>query len=68
MTQVRGSTTQIPAVADLQDVPEDLRELIKGLAADGIYATLPTAGPEDELPMPLSVRTSLSSAIIEERE
>lgn len=60
--------TQIQAAADLQSAPEDLRELLEALAAEGISATLPTAGPNDPLHEPLVVRTSLSAAIIEERE
>lgn len=64
----RGSVTQVQAAADLQGAPEDLRDLLEGLAAAGISATLPTAGPGDPLHEPLIVRTSLSAAIIEERE
>jgi hypothetical protein len=60
--------TQFQVAADLQSAPEDLRDLLDGLAADGISATLPTAGPNDPLHDPLVVRTSLSAAIIEERE
>jgi hypothetical protein len=56
------------AAADLQGAPPDLRELLEGLAADGISATLPNVGPDDPLHDPLVVRTSLSAAIIEERE
>lgn len=64
----RGPVTQIQATADLQSAPEDLRDLLEGLADDGISATLPTAGPDDPLHEPLVVRTSLSAAVIEERE
>jgi hypothetical protein len=60
--------TQIQVTADLQSAPEDLRDLLEGLAADGISATLPTAGPDHPLHDPLVVRTSLSAAVIEERE
>lgn len=60
--------TQIQAAADLQSAPEDLRDLLEALAAEGISATLPTAGPNDPLHDPLVIRTSLSSAILEERE
>ena len=60
--------TQIHAVTDLQSAPEDLRDLLEALAADGISGTLPTAGPNDPLHEPLVVRTSLSATIIEERE
>jgi len=59
--------TQIQAAADVQGAPPDLRELLEGLAADGISATLPNVGPNDPLHDPLVVRTSLSAAIIEER-
>jgi hypothetical protein len=59
--------SQIQISADLQGAPEDLRELLEGLAAEGISATLPNVGPHDPLPEPLAVRTSLSAAIIEER-
>ena len=68
MAQGRDSVTQVQAAADLQSAPEDLRDLLEGLAAEGISATLPTAGPNDPLHDPLVVRTSLSAAIIEERE
>ncbi len=64
----RTSVTQIQPAADLQGAPEDLRDLLEGLAADGITVALPTAGPDDALRDPLVVRTSLSAAIIEERE
>jgi hypothetical protein len=60
--------TQIQAAADLHGAPADLRDLLEGLAADGISATLPNAGPNDPLRDPLVVRTSLSAAIIDERE
>lgn len=52
---------------DPQGVPADLRKLLEGLAAEGISATLPNATAADPLPEPLVVRTSLSSAVIEER-
>ena len=68
MAQGEDSVTQIQATADLQSAPQDLRDLLEGLAAEGISATLPTAGPDDPLHDPLVVRTSLSAAIIEERE
>jgi hypothetical protein len=68
MTRESGFVTQIQAAVDLQSAPEDLRELLEALAAEGISATLPTAGPDDPLHEPLVVRTSLSAAIIEERE
>jgi hypothetical protein len=61
--------TQIQAAADLQGAPPaDLRELLDGLAAKGISATLPNVGPNDPLHDPLVVRTSLSAGIMEERE
>lgn len=60
--------TQIQAAADLQGASPDLRELLEGLAADGISATLPNVGPNDPLHDPIIVRTSLSAAISEERE
>lgn len=66
--QRTGPVTQVQTAADLQSAPEDLRELLEALAAEGISATLPTAGPNDPLHEPLVVRTSLSAAIIEERE
>lgn len=53
--------------ADEQDPAWDLHVLAARLAAAGISVTLPTAGPEDEFPEPMVVRTSLSAAIIEER-
>jgi hypothetical protein len=68
MAERGDSVTQIQAAANLQSAPEDLRDLLEGLAAEGISATLPTAGPDDPLHDPLVVRTSLSAAIIEERE
>ncbi|MBW3570219.1 MAG: hypothetical protein KY467_03860 [Gemmatimonadetes bacterium] len=59
--------SHVQITADLRGAPVDLRDLLEGLAADGITATLPTVGPDDPLPDPLVVRTSLSAAIIEER-
>ena len=59
--------SQVQITADLQSAPDDLRDLLEGLAAEGISATLPTVGPDDPLPEPLVVRTSLSAAVIEER-
>ena len=59
--------TQAQTTADLQRAPADLRHLLEGLAAQGISATLPTAGPLDAIPEPLLVRTSLSDAILRER-
>jgi hypothetical protein len=64
----RGTVSQLQITADLQGAPEDLRGLLEGLAAEGITASLPTAGPHDPLPEPLAVHTSLSTAIIEERD
>ena len=54
--------------AGKHDPPPDLHVLAERLAAAGISVTLPIAGPEDELPEPLVIRTSLSTAIIEERD
>jgi hypothetical protein len=66
--QGKDHVTEIQAAVNVQGAPEDLRDLLEGLAADGISATLPTAGPNDPLHEPLVVRTSLSAAITEERE
>jgi hypothetical protein len=57
-------TTELP---DLSNVPDELRELVEGLAADGITVRLATVGPDTPLWEPLRLRTSLSEAIIEER-
>lgn len=48
--------------------PADLRDFLEALASEGISATLPTAGPNDPLPDPLAVRTSLSAAVLAERD
>jgi hypothetical protein len=56
---------QVPA---LTDVPPDLRGLIERLAAKGIKAWPSTAKPGDPLPEPFRLNTSLSDAIIEERD
>ncbi len=47
--------------------PADLRYFLEALASAGISATLPTAGPDDLLPDPLSLRTSLTAAVLQER-
>ncbi len=52
----------------LADAPADLRDFLEALASEGISATLPTAGPDNPLPDPLAVRTSLTAAVLEERE
>lgn len=57
-------TTELP---DLSNVSDELRELVEGLAADGITVRLATVGPDTPLWEPLRLRTSLSEAIIEER-
>lgn len=64
MPQVHTTHTP-PGVVD---APADLRDFLEALASEGISATLPTAGPNDPLPDPLAVRTSLSAAVLEERE
>jgi hypothetical protein len=55
-------------VPDLTDVPPDLRGLIERLAAKGITAWPSTVKPGDPLPEPFKLNTSLSDAIIEERD
>jgi hypothetical protein len=58
------ATTEAP---DLNDVCDELREFVEGLAADGITVRLATVRPDTPLWEPLRLRTSLSEAIIEER-
>jgi hypothetical protein len=53
---------------DYSHLPADLRELAEGLTADGITFTLPNVGPNDPVPEPIHANTSLSAAIIEERD
>ena len=58
----------MPSNKSLVTSPADLRDFLEALASQGVSATLPTAGPNDPLPDPLAVRTSLSAAVLEERE
>ncbi|HEX8391661.1 MAG TPA: hypothetical protein VF665_04810 [Longimicrobium sp.] len=53
---------------DLDDAPDDLRDFLTALAAEGIAATQPNAGPGDPILDPLRLQTTLSDAVIEERE
>jgi hypothetical protein len=55
-------------VPDLTDVSPELRGLIERLAAKGIKARPSTVKPGDPLLEPLRLNTSLSAAIIEERD
>ncbi|HEX8672136.1 MAG TPA: hypothetical protein VF710_09615 [Longimicrobium sp.] len=55
-------------VPDLTDVSPDLRGLIERLAEKGITAWPSKVKPGDPLPEPLRLNTSLSDAIIEERD
>lgn len=52
---------------DLDDAPADLRDFLEALASEGISASLPSVGPDNILPEPLAVRTSLSAAIVDAR-
>jgi hypothetical protein len=61
-------TREITESPDLRDVPDDLREFVERLAAAGITVRLATVGPDTPLWEPLRLRTSLSEAIIEERD
>lgn len=52
-----------------REVPERLREYYDRLTAAGIAVTLPTAGPDFELPEPVELDgTPLSAIICELRE
>ena len=58
-------TTTSAAAADL---PDDLREFIRNMAAEGITVTPAGIPPGYSFPEPLRANTSLSDAIIEERD
>ena len=58
----------IPAPPEPQNVPDDLREFVKRMAADGIAATPSNLPPGYQFPEPIRANTSLSDAIIEERD
>lgn len=53
---------------DLSDLPPDLQEFIKGLAQEGIEVTLGRPDPNRIMPEPLRANTSLTAAVLEERE
>ncbi|HEX8208767.1 MAG TPA: hypothetical protein VF584_01175 [Longimicrobium sp.] len=53
---------------DLSDLPPDVQEFIRGLAQEGIEVTPGRPVPNRILPEPLRANTSLSAAVIEERE
>jgi hypothetical protein len=53
---------------DFSHLPADLREFAERLTAAGISFRLANVGPDDPLPEPIRANTSLSDAIIEERD
>ena len=52
----------------VEAAPADLQEFAMALAAEGIAVTLPNVGPQHPVPAPVSAGTSLSAAVLEERE
>ncbi len=58
----------ITDLPDLSDLPPDVQEFVRGLAEEGISVILPTLKPGEPLPEPIWLNTSLSDAIIEERD
>jgi hypothetical protein len=60
-------TQPITDLPDLSHLPEDLREFIRGMAEDGIRVTPANRPPGYRFPEPIRANTSLSDAIIEER-
>jgi len=57
--------TELP---DMSDLPPDVQELIRRLAQNGIEVTPGRPVPNRILPEPLRANTSLSAAVIEERD
>jgi hypothetical protein len=53
---------------DLSDLAPDLQEFIRGMAKEGIEVTPGRPDPNRILPEPLRANTSLSAAVVEERE
>ena len=58
----------IVELPDLSDLPPDLQEFVKGLAREGIEVTLGRPDPNRIMPEPLRANTSLTAAVLEERE
>jgi hypothetical protein len=58
----------ITNLPDLSDLPPDVQEFIRGLAEDGIEVTPGRPDPNRPRPEPLRLNTSLSAAVIEERD
>ncbi|HLL83958.1 MAG TPA: hypothetical protein VK420_14940 [Longimicrobium sp.] len=65
LTDAASEELKLP---DLSDLPPDAQEFIRGLAQDGIEVTPGRPNPNRILPEPLRANTSLSAAVIEERE
>lgn len=61
-TRVNPDPPELPAT------PGDDRDFIRRLEEDGMTVWPSTAGPATPLPEPLRLNTSLSEAIIEERD
>jgi hypothetical protein len=58
----------IAELPDLSDLPPDVQELIRRLAKKGIEVTPGRPDSNRVLPEPLRLNTSLSAAVIEERD
>lgn len=58
----------ITDLPDLSDLPPDLQEFIRGMAEEGLEVTPGRPDPNRILPEPLRANTSLSAAVIEERD
>lgn len=58
----------ITDLPDLSDLPPDVQGFIKRLAQKGIKVTPGRPDPNRVLPEPLRLNTSLSAAVIEERD
>jgi hypothetical protein len=63
-----AKTRKTRRVRDFSHLPAELREFAEGMAAAGMSFTLANVGPDDPLPEPIRANTSLSDAIIEERD
>ncbi|HEX8454813.1 MAG TPA: hypothetical protein VF647_22235 [Longimicrobium sp.] len=63
---LKNETT--PALPDLSNLPPDVQAFITSLAEDGITVWPMRPAPNRPLPEPLHSNTSLTAAVLEERE
>jgi hypothetical protein len=63
---LKSETT--PALSDLSNLPPDVQEFVKRLAEDGITVWPMRPVPNRPMPEPLRANTSLTAAVLEERD